>query len=104
MPAEEPDALDVALTVDVGWDGGGATVVAGFDEVAGGGLPALPAGAVGTVLGCWAVFQVAAVGHAVVATVGDVVPYGVGPGTVARTLVDRQNRVTREQLTSVCLG
>lgn len=39
-----------------------------------------PTGAVGTVDGCSEVFQVAVVGQAVVATVGEVVPYGVGPG------------------------
>ena len=37
--------------------------------------------AVGTVEGCSAVFHVAVVGQGVVATVGDVVAYGVGPGT-----------------------
>ena len=39
-------------------------------------------GVAGTVDGWEAVFQVAVVGYAVVATVGDVVPYGVGPGMV----------------------
>ena len=43
---------------------------------------ALPPGtAVGTVEGWRAVFHVAVVGHAVVATVGDVLSYGLGPGT-----------------------
>lgn len=41
-----------------------------------------PGTTVGTVLGWLAVFQVAVVGQAVVAMVGEVVPYGVGPGTV----------------------
>lgn len=41
-----------------------------------------PTGAVGTVFGWFAVFQVAVVGHGVLATVGDVVPYGEGPGMV----------------------
>lgn len=40
-----------------------------------------PAGCVvGTVEGCRAVFQVAVAGQAVVATAGDAVPYGLGPG------------------------
>lgn len=44
-----------------------------------------PGGAVvGTVAGCPAVFQVAVVGHAVVATAGEVVPKGEGPGTMRR--------------------
>jgi len=41
-----------------------------------------PAGAVGTVLGWSAVFQVAVVGHAVAATAGDAIAYGEGPGMV----------------------
>ena len=46
-------------------------------------MPVAPAlgTAVGTVEGCRAVFHVAVVGYGVVATVGDVVAYGVGPGT-----------------------
>ena len=46
-------------------------------------MPFVPAvgTAVGTVEGCSAVFHVAVVGQGVVATVGDVVAYGVGPGT-----------------------
>jgi len=39
-----------------------------------------PAQTVGMVLGCPAVAHVAAVGHAVVATVGEADSYGVGPG------------------------
>lgn len=40
-----------------------------------------PAGCVvGTVEGWRAVFQVAVAGQAVVATAGDAVPYGLGPG------------------------
>lgn len=40
-----------------------------------------PAGCVvGTVEGCRAVFQVAVAGQAVVATAGEAVPYGLGPG------------------------
>ena len=40
-----------------------------------------PAGmVVGTVAGCSAVFQVAAEGQAVLATAGDAVPNGAGPG------------------------
>jgi len=42
--------------------------------------PPPPGTTVGTVLGCKAVFQVAVVGQSVVAIVGTVVPYGVGPG------------------------
>jgi len=39
-----------------------------------------PGKAVGTVEGCWAVFQVAVAGHGVFATVAAGVPYGAGPG------------------------
>lgn len=49
------------------------TVVVGAAEVVGGGAAPPGGRVVGTVLGCRAVFQVAVVGHAVVATVGDVV-------------------------------
>ena len=38
-------------------------------------------------VGWEAVFQVAVVGHAVVATPGEVVPYGCGPGTGNSRLV-----------------
>lgn len=37
---------------------------------------------VGTVVGCRAVFHVAVVGHAVLATAGEGTLYAVGPGTV----------------------
>ena len=40
-----------------------------------------PGTMVGTVEGWSAVFQVAVVGQAVVATVGEGTPYGLGPGT-----------------------
>lgn len=44
--------------------------------------PALPPGqTLGKTDGSVAVFHVAVVGYAVVAIVGTVVPYGVGPGT-----------------------
>lgn len=52
--------------------------------VVGGTAVAEPAGTDGTVEGWPAVFQVAADGHAVAATVGEVVPKGVGPGTKSR--------------------
>lgn len=42
----------------------------------------VPTGAAGMVLGWRAVFQVAAFGYAVVATVGEVVAYGAPPGTI----------------------
>ena len=49
-------------------------------------MPVAPAlgTAVGTVEGCRAVFHVAVVGYGVVATVGEVVANGDGPGTESR--------------------
>lgn len=57
----------------------------GAEEWLEGGGGAEPPGAVGTTVGTvegWrAVFQVAVVGQGVVATAGEVVAYGLGPGT-----------------------
>ena len=60
-------------------------------------MPLVPAVGteVGTVEGCSAVFQVAVVGQAVVATVGDVVAYGLGPGTGRLQSVSFSKRLTR---------
>lgn len=57
---------------------------------------------VGTVEGCRTVFQVAVVGQAVVATTGDAVSYGVGPGTDPVQLRLQSNTGARI-LTSVCI-
>ena len=71
-----------ALAVVEAWDeDAGAEDDAGADEEGKGAEEAPAGGVVGTVEGWRAVFQVAVVGQAVVATVGDVVAYGVGPGT-----------------------
>jgi len=61
------------LTVDVDVDVGLAEVIPTLEE--GGGAPP-PGQTEGTATGCPAVFQVALEGQAVVATVGEVVPYG----------------------------
>lgn len=47
----------------------------------GGGVEPPPGQVCGAVEGCPAVFHVAVVGHLVVATEGDVLSYGSGPGT-----------------------
>lgn len=70
----------------VGWTDVGATLVGatlvGLALDGAGAATDPPAGAVvGTVAGWLAVFQDAVVATAVVATAGEVVPYGVGPGT-----------------------
>ena len=50
------------------------------------GIPGVPGAGttVGTAVGCCAVFHVAVVGYGVVATVGEVVANGDGPGTESR--------------------
>jgi len=73
------DPAAVVLTV-VGDPAAVVLTVAVLVGAGGGVALAEPAGAVGTVDGCCAVFQVAVVGHAVVAIVSTGVPYGVGPG------------------------
>lgn len=72
--------LVVLLEVEVALDVDPDVVVEAFAEVVT--LePEPPAHVVGTVDGWEAVFQVAVVGYAVVATAGEADAYGVGPGT-----------------------
>ena len=85
MPAAEVEVATGAEVLAEGVDTPPALVVGAAVAVAvavgTGAEPAPGGGVVGTVLGWFAVFQVAAVGQAVVATVGETVPNGVGPGT-----------------------
>ena len=57
-----------------------------------------PGTTVGTVEGCWAVFQVAVVGQGVVATAGEARPYAVGPGTMRKGVSKYMNSVLCEAM------
>lgn len=94
MPAEFEEDGAGTETVVLGWTDVGATLVGFALEEPGAGAPvAAPGGAVvGTVAGWLAVFHDAVVGTAVVATAGEAMPNGVGPGTVNRNMSGKANQ------------